>query len=279
MQYIPSGSVKKIITYLGNNHIDVSTLDAYIIRFFGMPQQGWINITTERLTRADYLNKLTTAKAAMQDITLIPGETSIIFLHQLADQMHLNFKILVHEFRRLSPTKEGALVPDTYKLPIGIDETMLVQLLLQRSQKTMKTYSQKIFGTYNEKKWYYYIRMASVIQKEAASVEDMPYISSVIHNRLKKGMPLQMDGSLNYGKYSHVKITAARIRSDKSSYNTYKHKGIPKDAVCNVSLDAIRAAIKPIKSDYLYFVKTSKGKHSYSRYYSTHLRNIRGATK
>lgn len=279
VQYIPSGSVTKIITYLGKNGIEVSSIDSYIIRFIGMPQQGWINIATQRLTRADYLYKLTTAKAAMQDITLIPGETTIVFMQQVAQQMHLDFSKLMEYYNRYSPLKEGALVPDTYKLPIGIDEAMLVKLLLQKSQATMEAYSQKIFGTYNAKKWYYYIRMASVIQKEAASIEDMPYISSVIHNRLKKGMALQMDGSLNYGKYSHVKITAKRIRSDTSRYNTYKYKGIPKDAVCNVSLDAIRAAIKPANTDYLYFVKTAKGKHSYSRYYSTHLRNIRGATK
>lgn len=279
VQYIPSGSVSKIITYLSENKIDVTRLDAYLIRFIGMPQQGWINIKTSRLTRADYLYRLTTAKAALKDITLIPGETTLVFLHEVSESMDLDFKKLVQTFYTYSPTKEGAFVPDTYKIPIGIDEVMFVKLLLARSAQTMKAYSNKIFGTYNQKKWYYYIRMASVIQKEAASVKDMPLISSVIHNRLKKGMKLQMDGSLNYGVYSHIKISAKRIREDKSSYNTYHNKGIPEDAVCNVSLDAILAAIKPAKTNYLYFVKTSKGKHSYSRYYSTHLYNIRAATK
>jgi len=279
VQYIPSGSVTKIITYLQDNKVNVNRLDAYLIRFIGMPQQGWINIGATELTRADYLYKLTTAKAAMRDVTLIPGETTIIFLHQVSQSLELDFKKLYKLFKRYSPTKEGAFVPNTYKLPLGITEEMFIKILLKRSTQTMQAYSHKIFGTYNPKKWYYYVRMASVIQKEAASLKDMPMISSVIHNRLRKGMKLQMDGALNYGKYSHVKITASRIRDDKSSYNTYKHKGVPKDAVCNVSLDALRAAIKPASSDFLYFVKTSKGKHTYSRYYSTHLRNIKGATK
>ena len=91
-------------------------------------------------------------------------------------------------------------------------------------------------------------------------------------------MKLQMDGTLNYGRYSHDRITAKRIRRDKSSYNTYLYKGLPPQPVCTVSLAAIKAAIFPAKTDYLYFVKTKEGKHTYSRYYSTHRRNIRDAT-
>ena len=94
-----------------------------------------------------------------------------------------------------------------------------------------------------------------------------------------KKMKLQMDGALNYGKYSHIKITPARIRNDKTSYNTYKYKGIPNDPVCNVSLPAIRAAIFPAQTDYLYFMKNKSGKHDFTRYYSTHIGNINRATK
>jgi len=119
------------------------------------------------------------------------------------------------------------------------------------------------------------VTVASIIQKEAASVEDMPYVSSVIYNRLKEGMKLQMDGTLNYGPYSHEKVTAKRLRSDRTPYNTYKHAGLPPYPVCNVSLDAIRAAIFPAKTDYLYFVRDKSGNHAYSRYYSTHLKKIR----
>ena len=75
----------------------------------------------------------------------------------------------------------------------------------------------------------------------------MPIIASVVHNRLKKNMALQMDGTLNYGKYSNSVVTTDRIRNDETSYNTYKNKGLPKDPVCAVSLDAIKAAIFPVK--------------------------------
>ena len=170
-------------------------------------------------------------------------------------------------------------MPNTYKLPIGLSEEKLIQLLLQKSLAQMKLLSIKFFGVYNQKKWFHYVSIASVIQKESASKEEMPIVSSVIYNRIKKGMKLQMDGTLNYGKYSHIKITPKRIREDFSSFNTYKHKGVPKVPVCNVSFSAMRAAIFPAKTNYLYFMKNKNGKHDFTRYYSTHLENIKHATK
>ncbi|MEN8146283.1 MAG: endolytic transglycosylase MltG [Campylobacterota bacterium] len=277
--YVPQGSITKIITHMQDNNIDVSPLDAFLMRFIGMPQQGWINIGTRHLTHADFLKRLSTAKAAMQNVTLIPGETTYIFLEQMAEELDLDHQTLLAEFKKQSPYKEGAFVPDTYKLPRGITEEAVITLLLKRSDKRMKEWSQKIFGTYDEAKWYKYITLASVIQKEAASIEEMPTVGSVIQNRLNKGMKLQMDGALNYGKYSHIKITPKRIRNDKTAYNTYKYKGIPDDPVCNVSLPAIRAAIFPAKTDYLYFMKNKQGKHDFTRYYSTHIRNVKRATK
>ena len=276
---MPQGSITKIITHLQNKEINVSPIDAFLMRFIGMPQQGWINIGSERLNHADFLKRLSTAKAAMKNITLIPGETTYIFLQQLSSKLSLDHKVLLQEYKKQSPFKEGAFVPDTYKLPRGITAEAVVALLLKRSALKHKEWSQKIFGNYNKAKWYKYLTLASVIQKEAASVKEMPIVGSVIQNRINKGMKLQMDGALNYRKYSHIKITAKRIRTDKTAYNTYKYKGIPDDPVCNVSLPAIRAAIFPAKTNYLYFMKNKQGKHDFTRYYSTHIRNIKRATK
>ena len=134
---------------------------------------------------------------------------------------------------------------------------------------------EKIFGEFNETKWQKFIIIASIIQKEAANVEEMPLVSSVIYNRLKKDMKLQMDGTLNYGQYSHVKITPQRIREDTSSYNTYMYKGLPPNPICSVSKEAIFAAIFPKATNYLYFVKNKNGTHTFSQNYETHLENIK----
>ncbi len=245
----------------------------------GSPQSGWIDIGEDMVTRGDFLYKISHAKAALQNITLIPGETTYIFLKQISKKLNLDFEKLEEEFAIQSEQKEGALVPNTYRLPIGISEKELIKIFLYNSQKQMKELSMKLFGTYNEKKWFHFVSIASVIQKESANIKEMPLVSSVIYNRIKKGMKLQMDGTLNYGKYSHIKITPKRIREDSSIYNTYKNRGVPRIPVCNVSFDAIRAAVFPSKTDYLYFMKSKSGGHDFARNYSTHLRNIKRVTK
>ncbi len=126
---------------------------------------------------------------------------------------------------------------------------------MRYSFKSFKKLFKKYNIEYTKEKLKNYLIIASIIQKEAGNKKEMPLISSVIYNRLKRGMRLQMDGSLNYGRYSHTKVTPERIKSDKSYYNTYKHKGIPKEPICNISILALESAIAPAKTDYLYFFK------------------------
>ena len=277
--HVPSGSISAIITHLRNKNITLTSLDKTFIRFIGSPQQGWISIGETHMNHGDFLYKLTTSKAALKDITLIPGETTLMFSQHMAKEFNLDDKKLYKSFIKYADFKEGFLVPDTYKLPFGIDEKMASLILVNASSKKHKYWSNKIFGSYKKKKWHYYLVIASIVQKEAANKKEMPIVSSVIYNRLKKRMKLQMDGTLNYGKYSHQKVTASRIRHDKSKYNTYKYRGLPPEPVCNVELSAIKAAIFPAKTKYLYFVMSKKGTHRFTSNYSTHIRNIRNATK
>lgn len=277
--YVPTGSINKIITHLSDKNFNVGKLDSLLLRVMGSPQSGWINIGATLSTRGDFLYKLTTAKAALQNVTLIPGETTYIFLDQLSSELNLKRDVLQKEYELQSKHIEGVFVPNTYSLPMGITEKMAIKILLSESLSQMKSLSMKIFGNYNEKKWFHFVTIASIIQKESANIEEMPLVSSVIYNRLKKGMKLQMDGTLNYGKYSHIRVTPKMIKEDSSAYNTYLHSGIPAAPVCNVSFDAIKAAIFPEQTDFLYFMKSKSGTHNFSRNYSTHLVNIKRATK
>ncbi|MGE0739365.1 endolytic transglycosylase MltG [Sulfurimonas sp.] len=276
--YIPEGSINKIITQMQQKHYNVTKLDTLLLRIMGSPQSGWIDMKTTDNSRWDFLYKLTTAKAALVDIRLIPGETTYIFLNQLAEQLQLSRELLEKEYALETKQKEGAFAPNTYKLPMGITEKMVIKILLYESDIQMKKIAKMIFGRYDEKKWLHFVTIASIIQKESASIEEMPLVSSVIYNRLKKGMKLQMDGTLNYGPYSHTRVTPQMIKEDTSTYNTYLNKGLPEHPVCNVSFEAIRAAIFPAQSDYLYFMKSKNGTHDFSRNYSTHLDNIKRAT-
>ncbi len=277
--YIPKGSVFKSISHLQDEGVNLYKIDAFILRVLGHPQQGWIDLKEEKMSRIEYLYALTTAKAATRQITLIPGETTAIFLQQLADELSLDLDALTKAYQLHAAYKEGNFVPDTYSIPNEIDEETLILHLLDESDKTMKEWAEEHNIPYTKEKWLPIVTKASVIQKEASSLSDMPYVSSVIDNRIREGMRLQMDGTLNYGEYSHQKVTARRIRTDRTPYNTYKNKGLPLYPVCNVSREAIDAALHPKQTDYLYFVRGKDGEHVYSSYFSTHRQNIVNATK
>lgn len=274
--YIPKGSVGNIITYMVQKNFDlVEKTDKYLLWFIGQPQSGWVSIEPKVLTRGDFLYKVCNSKAALQTITLIPGETKELFLVNIALTFNLSYEKLMAEYSAATPYVDGFLVPETYYIPVGMNEKQLIHFLIANAKKYHKEVYEKIFGDFNEAKWHKFIVIASIIQKEAANVEEMPFVSSVIYNRLKKEMKLQMDGTLNYGQYSHVKVTPQRIKEDTSTYNTYLHKGLPPHAIGSVSKEAIFAAIYPKQTNYLYFVKNKNGTHSFTQNYETHLENIR----
>ena len=232
------------------------------------------------MTKGDFLYHLTHSKAALKTITLIPGETYYFFLQDIAKTLHISVFKLFSQYANQAYKKDGNIIANTYSLPLGMKENELIGYLLNVSNKRYQHFSKKIFGFYDKKRWYRYVTIASIIQKEAASKQEMPLIASVIYNRLEKNMKLQMDGTLNYGKYSHTIVTPKMIRENRTSYNTYKNKGIPTDPVCAIEMEALKAAIFPAKTDYLYFVKSIDGKkHIFRNSFKKHKKYIKKIKK
>jgi len=273
--YVPQGSIGSIISQLTKKGYELSKIDSYILRFMGTPKSGWIFIGKNELNRIDFLYKLTNAKAMIRKVTLIPGETSELFFEALAKKLELDKNRLKTYYKEFSPYPEAGIYADTYFVPYGIREKHLMHFLVRESEKKYRNISEKIYGNYNTEQWLKVLIIASIIQKEAANDKEMPLVASVIYNRLKKGMRLQMDGTLNYGKYSHVKVTPERIKNDLSTFNTYKHKGLPESPIGAVSFSAIRAAIKPAKTNYLYFMKNKEGVHDFTHTFKEHRKNIK----
>jgi len=274
--FVPQGSIGQIISYMVEKNFDLhDKVDKYLLYMIGKPQSGWVSINQSSLTRGDFLYKLSHSKAPLKVVTYIPGETKELLFVQIALAFDLSYEKLMQEYAQATPYVDGFIVPETYYIPVGISEKHLVHFLLAHAKKYHKDVFEKIFGEFNEAKWQKFIIIASIIQKEAANTEEMPLVSSVIYNRLKKDMKLQMDGTLNYGQYSHIKITPQRIREDTSPYNTYMYKGLPPNPICSVSKEAIFAAIFPKTTNYLYFVKNKNGTHTFSQNYETHLENIK----
>lgn len=121
------------------------------------------------------------------------------------------------------------------------------------------------------------LRIASIIQREAAGPDDMKVISGVIWNRLFKGMTLDMDATLQYSKGVPgewwPKVTATDKKID-SLFNTYKHKGLPPSAISNPSLDALYAAYNPSKTNCIFYIHDNDRNFHCSVTYEQHKENI-----
>ncbi len=118
------------------------------------------------------------------------------------------------------------------------------------------------------------ITLASIIKGETNLVSEMPVISAVYHNRLRIGMHLQADPTIQYLlPDGWRRLTYADLKID-SKYNTYKYPGLPPGPINNPGADAIIAALYPDKHNYLYFVANGNGGHTFARSYTEHLKNV-----
>ena len=119
------------------------------------------------------------------------------------------------------------------------------------------------------------LTLASIVKGETDFAEEMPRIAGVYHNRLRIGMKLQADPTIQYllpGGWRKLLYDDLQI---DSPYNTYKYAGLPPGPINNPGKDAILAALYPEDNQYLYFVADGKGKHNFSKTYNQHLRYVR----
>ena len=118
------------------------------------------------------------------------------------------------------------------------------------------------------------IIMASLIEREARRSEDRRMVAGVLWNRIKKGMPLQVDAVFGY-IYGRTTYSPSfdDLKID-SPYNTYKYAGLPAGPICNPGLDAIEAALHPAETKYLYYLTGRDGLMRYATTYALHKANI-----
>ncbi len=124
--------------------------------------------------------------------------------------------------------------------------------------------------------------LASIIQAEANSVDNMKLISSVFHNRLDSGnyMPfLQSDVTIFYVEKELIPLDKRNDDNYYAAYNTYERRGLPVGAICNPGLDAIEAALYPADTDYYYFVSDKNGEFYYATTFEQHQQNVYKASQ
>ena len=276
--YLPSSDINSVIDTLQENGYGVSKIDKFMLKYFQTPEKGWYSVTKIPKGRFSFFKQLETQKAKTMRVKLYAGETSDELTKRLARDLRLNHKKLLEEYRRQTKYLEGDIFAGYYKVARKADERAIMAALYSMSKERLQHFAQTKCDNPknpNELELKVLLILASIIQKETNNKHEMALISSVIENRLNKGMKLQMDGTLNYGKFSHKPVTPKRIRKDRSYYNTYIYGGIPPAPLCTISMAALEAAVHPKKTNYLYFMLNKKGKHDFASSYKQHVKNIR----
>ncbi|MFE0679306.1 endolytic transglycosylase MltG [Streptomyces sp. NPDC058961] len=170
---------------------------------------------------------------------------------------------------------EGYLFPATYPVT---DDTTPAGLLAYMVETANKRFGQDRItagAKGSALTVYQIVTIAGIVQAEADTTADMGKVSRVIRNRLARGMPLQMDSTLNYAlNRSTLATTTGDTRTD-SPYNTYEHKGLPPTPIANPGQEAVEAAIDPTPGDWLYFVTVAPGDTRFTDSYAQQRLNVR----
>lgn len=165
---------------------------------------------------------------------------------------------------------EGFLFPDTYEVESTASvEKILDMMAVDFDSRLTKEIRQKAKD--QNLSIYDLITLASLVEKEARFDEDRPIIAQVFFERLKIGMPLQTDASLQYLLDAPKEDVAISDTEIESPYNTYLHGGLPPGPIANPGIESILAVLNPSDTDYLYFVADRDGHNHYSHTYEEHL--------
>lgn len=154
-------------------------------------------------------------------------------------------------------SSEGLLFPAQYSFPEGTTAAQAAQRLVERF--TEDRYAKKLLQGSAQYSPQQLLTIASIIQAEG-STQDFSKVSRVIYNRLKIGMPLQMDSTVHYIMQARGDIFLSRKSTMLNSpYNTYRRYGLPPGPICSPGADAIKAALEPVAGDWLYFITVAPG--------------------
>jgi UPF0755 protein len=155
---------------------------------------------------------------------------------------------------------EGFLFPATYEFLPSWPAARLVGLQLSTFERRWRTIDLRAARA-RKRTPYDVLTIASLVEREAGLASERPLIAAVIHNRLEQGMPLGIDASLRYGLgiQGTKSITAAHLRS-RTPYNTHRFKGLPPTPITNPGLPSMRAAAKPAKANYLFYLRKPKSR-------------------
>jgi len=163
---------------------------------------------------------------------------------------------------------EGYLYPDTYRFSRGLSAESIIHVMVNRFWSVvgpLKVRVSETGMTMGE-----VVTLASIVEKETGRSEERTLIASVFLNRLKRGMRLESDPTVIYGITNFNGNLTRKDLSTPTPYNTYFIRGLPPSPIANPGLEAIKAVLYPVKTDYVYFVSKNNGSHYFSYTLSEH---------
>ncbi|WP_406859452.1 endolytic transglycosylase MltG [Streptomyces sp. HUAS MG47] len=169
---------------------------------------------------------------------------------------------------------EGYLFPATYPIESSTTPENLLRYMVRTAGERFGTAGITAGAQRHGLSLHQTVIVASIVQAEADSVEDMAKVARVVHNRLARGMALQMDSTLNYALNRSTVDTSYEDTRIDSPYNTYERKGLPPTPIANPGEQAMAAAIDPAQGDWLYFVTVRPGDTRFTADYAEQQRNV-----
>lgn len=178
-------------------------------------------------------------------------------------------------------TLEGFLFPETYQFAVNITATALIDAMLQTFDQRI-TIEMRQQALDNGLNLFQALTLASIVEREAVVPEERAIIASVYLNRLRRGMYLEADPTVQYAKgydpetgrwWPHLSLDELRVVD--SPFNTFIHPGLPPGPICSPGLASIEAALNPAETDYLFFYARGDGSHDFAQTFEEHLENQR----
>ncbi|MCR4313827.1 MAG: endolytic transglycosylase MltG [Candidatus Uhrbacteria bacterium] len=171
---------------------------------------------------------------------------------------------------------EGYLFPDTYRFrsdatAVTVVETMILTLKRRLVENEIVIPRNLIFE--GGLSFHEMITLASIVEREVRDPQDMKIVAGVFYTRLKIGMALQADSTVNYVTGKDAPAVSLEDSRVDSLYNTYRNLGLPPGPISNPGMNAILAVLNPVDSEYLYFLTTDDNRVIYAKTFDEHIAN------
>ncbi len=221
-------------------------------------------------TAAEILDQLVSGGAQVATWVSIPeGFTA----QQIAQRLQEEGVGRAGSFERSFHGHEGYLFPSTYLIPLAATPAQVTRMLTDQFAKELPPDAAQLARGLHVSVAQA-VTVASLVEREAKIEADRPLIAGVIYNRLRLGMPLQVDATIEYALPRHKAALSLRDLQIDSPYNTYQHAGLPPTPIANPGLPALLAALHPAKTDDLYYVYCGNGHHVFAKTLSEHQANV-----